>query len=69
MGAIALVGERHLDGVPENDSGLNLLRLSAAKMAANKKQFTPNSNNSIRKVVMTVKRQNTLLIFCRHVER
>lgn len=31
MGAIALVGERPLDGVPENDRGLNLLRLSAAK--------------------------------------
>lgn len=56
MGAIALVGERLMDGVPENDSGLNLLRLSAANKVANKRRFTSSTNNLIGKLVVTGKR-------------
>lgn len=31
MGAIALLGDRHLVGNPENERGLSLLRLSSAR--------------------------------------
>ena len=38
MGATALMGDRHLVGVPENDNGLNLLRLSVAGIKIQEKE-------------------------------